>query len=44
MTNAQALDLWPTIRVGSPTTPFPPTSLGWDETKTLAWLASVMSP
>ncbi len=44
MTNAQALAMWPTIRGGSPTTPFPPASLGWDETKTLAWLATVMSP
>ena len=44
MTNAQALAMWPTIRGAPPTTPFPPTSLGWDETKTLAWLASVMSP
>ena len=44
MTNAQALAMWPTIRGTPPTTPFPPASLGWDETKTLAWLATVMSP
>lgn len=47
MTVNQARALWVTIKGGtlpSGTTPFPQASLGWDETKTLDWLSSVMNP
>ena len=43
----QARALWVTIKGGVPpasTSPFPQASLGWDETKTLDWLSTVMNP
>lgn len=47
MTVNQARALWVTIKGGTlpaSTSPFPQASLGWDEAKTLDWLASVMNP
>lgn len=45
MSGNQARALWVTIKGGTlptSTSPFPQTSLGWDEAKTLDWLRSVM--
>jgi hypothetical protein len=46
MTVDQASALWVTIKGGgsSPLPAFPQPSLGWDETKTLNWLTTVMNP
>jgi len=45
VTVEQARALWVTIRGGVAAFPaFPSPSLGWDETKTLDWLSTVMNP
>jgi hypothetical protein len=46
ITKPQAQAIWTTIMGGTPptgTTPYPATALGWDQTKTLAWLKALMS-
>lgn len=46
ITKLQAQAIWSTIRGGTApagTVPYPATALGWDETKTLAWLKALMS-